>query len=645
MGEPHPGTPAQRASPWQRLIPPLALFLIVSAVYLPSTRNGFVYDDEVLITDETRPTRPAQVLRAFTERHWPNLPYYRPVTRVTFLLQKYLHDDDPGPYHLFNILLMGLAAVAAYVLLRSPVLRIRRAVAALAALVFGVHPVASMTVYPICSGRETLLPAALMLLSTTAWLGRGRGTRGCAWVLFTLALFAKEQAVVLPALFVVADVAGLTDAPPENRPARWLARYWPIFLILAVYLPIRFALFGGTELATDLARYPWRPFLSYLYALQILVLPFTETVYEPTLSVWLSAWRLGVALAAVGCLAVAVVVNRPGLSRFTLFWGAWFFVLQLPTANLLRQEAKFAERYVFLAGLGIVAITAHLVSQHWDRVVVRRATVVFVCLAAIVLAALSMGRRAAFVDDYAFSAQWAKTDPHAPIALNNLGNEFIKRGRLEEAEQMLRRSIAVHPVHADAHFNLGLALYKQGRLPGSIGEYRIALEQDPACFADYNLGLALADVGDTQGARDAYEAALVKKPNHADSHYNLALLLARGGDPAAALQHLLEASRLRTDDVETVYNLGVTYEALGRNGDAMAAYEQTVALKSGHTNAHYNLANLLLREADNDGAIRHYREVLRLDPADQQARWNLEAALELKRKGASLPQGKGATPE
>ncbi len=83
---------------------------------------------------------------------------------------------------------------------------------------------------------------------------------------FTAALFAKEQSVVLPGLFVLADVLGLTEDPPGRDPRRWLVRYLPLVAVIVGYLATRRALFAGGEWRLALLDDPFGPLLSFTYA-------------------------------------------------------------------------------------------------------------------------------------------------------------------------------------------------------------------------------------------------------------------------------------------------------------------------------------------------------------------------------------------
>src|SRR5207247_9770230 len=153
---PRRGMPAQAGV--GRILLAVALFLRGTAVYAPAARNAFIYDDIQVIQRQRAPRSVADFARIFAERHFYNLPYYRPITRLTLLAQKTVHGDDPAPFHLANAALMGLAAVAAYGLLRRPAFGLERPPAFLAAALFGLHPIASSCVFPFTSCREHHLP-------------------------------------------------------------------------------------------------------------------------------------------------------------------------------------------------------------------------------------------------------------------------------------------------------------------------------------------------------------------------------------------------------------------------------------------------------------------------------------------------------
>ena len=244
--------------------------------------------------------------------------------------------------------------------------------ALLFAAAFAVHPVASGTVYPICSGRETLVPSVLMLCAIAAYLSPGRAAYAVALLFTGLSAFAKEQAAVLPAIFVLADALGLTADPPGRRPSRWLRRYAPIVLLYGAYFTIRSQLFGGALHAVAFLDRPWGPFQTLAYTLQTSLVPFVDLVFEPRFEIWWSWPRTVLWVAIVAGLAFAVLRGPAPRRAQALFLAGWWLVALAPTANLLVQEAPFAERYGFLSLAGLLAIPALLASDAWEHPRVRR---------------------------------------------------------------------------------------------------------------------------------------------------------------------------------------------------------------------------------------------------------------------------------
>lgn len=538
-GTPPPGSRFSLGG-W-RLWVPLLLFAAVVALYLPSVGHGFLYDDyEVILSNA--PLRSVEDLgRILTERHFLSLPYYRPVVRSSLLLQRSLHGDQPGPFHLFNAGVAGLIAVIVFALLRLPVFGLRPRWALLAAAVFALHPVASSCVYPIASGRETLLPALFVLLALYCFLRPGRWWRAGASASFALALFGKEQAVVTLAIFVLADLLGLTSASPGRSLRRWVVRYWPEAATGALYFSIRHFLFAGGEYRLgDLGQFA----LSYLYALQVVTVPFWEMVYEPTARVWFSPWRLAIALAIAGWAVVWLRRSWPAVRALAWFWLGWFVLTLLPTANLLDQEAPFAERYVFLAALGPLFLLAWILSnrEKEGRPRLRTGLAVGVLL---LLAAQTVTRGDYYRDYEAFCRQWVKTDPRSLNAHNSLAVVLTLDGRLEEAGRHYEEALEIAPANPQARSNLANLRLQQGRLQEAHVLLQEALRLDPGAYATHNaLGAMLLGQGRIEQAIPHFAQAISLNSENQQGHANLANALAHQGNTRQAVHHYRQALRI-----------------------------------------------------------------------------------------------------
>src|SRR5699024_9832691 len=69
--------------------------------------------------------------------------------------------------------------------------------------------------------------------------------------------------------------------------------------------------------------------------------------------------------------------------------------------------------------------------------------------------------------------------PDYPEGLNNLGNVYLRTGRLDDAFDALRRSLAARPNNAEARTNLGNAYRARNQLNEAMAEYQAALQIRP----------------------------------------------------------------------------------------------------------------------------------------------------------------------
>lgn len=539
------------------------LGLAVGCVYLPSVGNEFLYDDHEVIEVQPRPRSIGQIARIFAEPHFRGLPYYRPVVRASLLGQKAAHGDVPALFHLGNALLAGAAAIAAFALLRAPRLGLGPIPATLAAAAFAVHPVASSVVHPIASGRETLLPAVFVLASMAGWL---RGRHGIALACFAAALGSKEQAAVLPALFVLADALALSpDAPPIRLDAlrRWITRYAGVVSIALAYLALRRTVLGPTPLEWALPDAP-PPLASLAFGAQVVLTPFLELRYEPELGVWLAPARLAIGAALL--VALFVIARRVAAPTrgVALFWIGWFVATQLPTANLLRQEAPFDERYAFLASLAFPALAAPVIAALATTRQRRRVAIGASLALCVALASVSVRRAAYFHDDAAFAAQWLRTNPSSPEAHHLLAVRAAEAGRTDEAVSHYRDALAVAPDSPDLRVNLAVALAQLGRADEARAQLERAIAIDPGHpEARTTLGTLLARAGRLDEAAAQHRAAIAAAPRMAAAHANLGSVLARLGRWDEAEAALREALRLDPGDRDAARNLALVERESG----------------------------------------------------------------------------------
>ncbi len=191
---------------------PYQLMLIVAvilAAYYPIAFGDFSRIDDHTIIEAVSNMGPKDVPGLFIP-HSQYGAYYRPVLFLSFLLDKYLFNLDPGFMHLHNIILHAINALLIF-WLAFQLIPDRTAgkslIPLLSALIFGLHPIATEPVSWI-AGRTDVLACTFILLSANCLI-RFRKTASY-WYIALSALFmglgflTKEVALAfLPGAFLL----------------------------------------------------------------------------------------------------------------------------------------------------------------------------------------------------------------------------------------------------------------------------------------------------------------------------------------------------------------------------------------------------------------------------------------------------------
>ena len=90
------------------------------------------------------------------------------------------------------------------------------------------------------------------------------------------------------------------------------------------------------------------------------------------------------------------------------------------------------------------------------------------------------------------TARPSKSSPTTPRPTTTSATPSTTSGQLDEAIAEYRKALQIQPDYAEAHNNLGIALYDKRQLDEAIAEYRKALQIQPDyAMAHNNLGNAL----------------------------------------------------------------------------------------------------------------------------------------------------------
>jgi tetratricopeptide (TPR) repeat protein len=608
------------------------LSLLVVAAYANSLRNGFTGDDHVIIVQNKLITRLHALPTLFARDYWassrnpneaippPGTGLYRPVVLTTYALNYAVGGLSPVGYHAVNLLLHLLVTWLVYRLAWQ--LRLSPEGALAAAAIFAVHPLHTEAVTGIV-GRAELLMAASVL---GGLLLAVHGFRWLAFGAFTLGLFAKEQAAVLPALLLLSGLCldrSVSTSTSNIEPRtvhlrRGIARYGGYVLILAAYLAVRGYSLGGL-------RPPSLGFLENPAAFADWPVRLLTLLKVAGRYLWLFVWPGPLSSDySYNAIPLARSVVDPGVLWSVLAWGSlivaalWAFrrdgrvtfsiglmvVTFLPVSNVIIPIGTLVgERLFYLPSAGLCLLAGWAWDRLYPRLTSRTGRVGAVALVAglcLVLTVRTVARNQDWADNETLFRHDAQVVPENAKVYAYLGKALKDRGAHAEALQAYQTALRLYPDYAksDAPFNAGYgdALLQTGRVAEGVKALEQAVSLDPQWSSlHYNLGLAYARQGDFDRAEKAWRRALALYPRAPHIHSSLSRLFIERGRYAEALAEAEAALAQDPDFLLALGNRAWALESLGRLEEAAAGYELVLAKNPGFSDLRAKLASLRAR--------------------------------------------------
>ena len=525
----------------------LILALLVAASYLPAMWAGFVWDDEIIKRIDAVGRwggiwdlwfSPSTVYH----KHGVGEDHYWPLFYTTFWLEHKLWGFAPVGYHAVNVLLHFVNTALLWRLL----LRLGVPGAFFAAALFAVHPLHVESVAWVIA-RKDLLSAFFYLAAVLTWLRYAEAPLPrryvAALLLFAAGMLCKSIVVTLPAALLILQwwrSGGVTRVD--------LLRTLPFFLA------------GFAIALADLSFYESRNIsFDYSVAERILIAahalwfyvgklawPVDLAVMYPHWDVSVSdpvEWGYVVAALAVGAL---FWLSRSRIGRGPIACALFFAVTLSPVLGFspfgYMNISFVADRYQYLAGIGVIVLFAGAVSRGAARLPqARRGTVKAAALALLVLLGVATWNQTnIYKDNITFFSRSVSVNPESWAAHRYVAGALFSLGRYAEAENHFRLSVELDSSPADSFLMLAVFLRKLQRYGESLEAYRSAVEADPGFARAY------AEMGDLLFQLRRYEES-IENTNRVVSlvpdHPQLYILHYQMGEASLGLNRLDEAER------------------------------------------------------------------------------------------------------
>jgi hypothetical protein len=513
--------------------------VVAMLVYIGALANGFAYDDLAVIANNDWVRHGVVLTRAFALPYWPSGTLYRPLTTLSYGVDWALSGGRPLLFHAVNIAWYALdAALVTRLALRWwPPLA-----AALAGVLFAVHPVHVEAVANVVGRAELLAATALLMLALVASTQRPLTIPRLVVIglLSAAALCSKETGIVAPLIvwatarlrrdLPAADVRRMTGAALLGIAVPLVQRIivlgtvtgdspHPAFMAGSHAQSMALAL-ATIPRATSLLLVPHLPRIDYS--------PSSIALAHPDL---LLVW-CGAALVILACAILAVHARWP--SPWT--WAAMFTVCTFaPVSNLVvHTGVVLADRTLYSPSIGtslLLGAALAAVARLAERIrmpdsrqmVVRRG--VLTALAAVAAAVAIIG----VTDTLRTVGVW-RDNQSVFTAMRDRSPSSYRGYYMLGAEERLRSAAAHQPaIEAHRDYTTAISLF----------------DGDPTLL--YEAAANALQLRDTSDALTWLAQSIARDPTELRSRTMLVLLEVGRGETSAARELLRTGVALEPD--------------------------------------------------------------------------------------------------
>jgi tetratricopeptide (TPR) repeat protein len=628
------------------LLPLLGLLTFV--VYSGTLSFDFVWDDWPQIVNNPIIRSWSNLPRAFGSDLWFHVArqqvYYRPLFVAWSMLNFSLFGLHSWGWHLGAVLLhVGAVFAVFWLALR---LRLEYWTAALAALIFALHPIHIEPVTWISAASDTLLTIFAALAFTTFLIGRdaeriAEKKQSAAWCIASLALLAcalltKEMAVVFSAL--VGIYAWLNPVVKKSSSGQRIlgavTESAPYALVTLAYFLLRkhallesIGLFNPNHGMMHVAR--TLPLVMSVYLRQLLVpLGMTGLYYTP----YVTSAILSQVVAPAVVLAAALIGlwhwNRNQGNSVVAFAGLWLLVSIAPALYLRNfSSGDFVrDRYMYLPSIGFAILAAiglrRLPSiKRWRAQVVQGCAVLVLCGGYL---CASIAQQVYWANDMMVLLRGQSLYPENPYTMTGLAKEYSKRGADDRAIELAESAVRAHPEYGYGPLALAEVYIHAGR----FAEGRVWLDRVNPDYLKSEVGMAgvaglYGQMGDYEHAFVLCSEILKREPNLYSALYNCGNIHLLDGQYRQAEQLLSRAVQLGPEQAAPRHFLGRALLQDGRNAEAQPYLLQAVVMEPKVWDYHYWLAESFEESGNISAARAEYQQALQLNPENKETKLRL----------------------
>ena len=387
-------------------------------------------------------------------------PYYRPILEILYRLHYHIFAFNPFGYHLTNLLFHFLNSVLIFCLLNQITHRVK--LAGVIAVLFAVHPVQTEAVACI-SGISNLFYSFFSLSGILLYIkafqkqkaGPNRFYLLGALISYGIALFGKEQAIVMPLALVLYDLC-FPRTHTKGHIHRLLIKCLFFFCALQ-YLLWRKALLGS-------AIVPWTVIShglgAHIQVIPKILLTYLGLIFFPQKlhyyrnidlldPVWTAILLLGLIITGIFFL-IRVMPKKN--SQLIMFGLGWFLIFVLPVINIIPIVIEYSfvavfEHFLYLPIVGILLACFVLAEFLIEKIIgaqkARLLNPILVGSITMLCLILTVKQTTYWSGEIPLFSRTVKYEPEFGRARVLLGRAYVKEGQCPKAVPEFQKALAI----------------------------------------------------------------------------------------------------------------------------------------------------------------------------------------------------------
>lgn len=221
-----------------------------------------------------------------------------------------------------------------------------------------------------------------------------------------------------------------------------------------------------------------------------------------------------------------------------------------------------------------------------------------------------------------------KKNPKAGPLQGVFGTALARKGRLDDAEKYLRRSVRLAPRLAFSHLNLANVCFTRKSFEDAARHYETFLKLEPANKqAAFKLAEALLLSNNLPAARVKFEDIVSEDDQNASAWFLLGSVHRQMKEDDNALRCFHKTVEMEPEHAKALFNLGNIYRDLGQTETALNHFKDALSLRPDHLPTRLNIALCHIHLQEMTEALATLDEAIDLDPENPEPRYLQSTAL------------------